>query len=329
MLCSNLFEKAYRKLRKIIFIDRYGKSRKYLYSSYIHMILSLKKNDNDLENLYFAANPNPGAGIGHQMANWIAGYWFAKMFKIKFAHIPFSSKEWEEFLGFGEDEETVENLKKQGYKCVRIPLFIESITDDISMVERIIKSYSGRKIVFLAEQDQFYKEQYGVKDEIQQKFYNAKLRKNQTLLYEKDKFNVAVHIRRGDIVQGESNENLSMRFQDNEYFINALYTALECIKTDKEIHVFVFSQGKEEDYPEFQMIDNIHFCLDMTERDSFLHMVYADAIITSKSSFSYKPALLNRGLKFCPKNFWHGYPDEDEWFLLEENGKIYKGSDSL
>ena len=28
------------------------------------------------DNQYFAAIPNRGAGIGHQLANWIAGYWF-------------------------------------------------------------------------------------------------------------------------------------------------------------------------------------------------------------------------------------------------------------
>ena len=50
-------------------------------------------------------------------------------------------------------------------------------------------------------------------------------------------------------------------------------------------------------------------------------MVYADALITSKSSFSYKPALLNRGVKFSPKNFWHSYPNDPNWILLDEEGK--------
>ena len=51
---------------------------------------------------YFTAIPNPGAGIGHQMANWISGYWFAKQFELPFVHIPFSSTKWDAFLGFGE-----------------------------------------------------------------------------------------------------------------------------------------------------------------------------------------------------------------------------------
>lgn len=58
----------------------------------------------------------------------------------------------------------------------------------------------------------------------------------------------------------------------------------------------------------------------MGAQASFLHMVYADALIMSKSSFSYKPALLNRGIKFCPADFWHGYPKTTDWILLDEEG---------
>jgi hypothetical protein len=50
----------------------------------------------------------------------------------------------------------------------------------------------------------------------------------------------------------------------------------------------------------------------------------ADLLITSKSSFSYKPALLSKGLKVCPKDFWHGYPDTSDWILVDEKGSFYK-----
>lgn len=60
----------------------------------------------------------------------------------------------------------------------------------------------------------------------------------------------------------------------------------------------------------------------MNAKDSFLHIVYADVLITSKSSFSYKPALINRGLKICPENFWHGYPKSDDFVLTDEEGRF-------
>lgn len=57
------------------------------YTSYRH---SLKHNGDGSCVNYIAARPNPGAGIGHQMANWIAGYHLAKVLGLKFANIPFS-----------------------------------------------------------------------------------------------------------------------------------------------------------------------------------------------------------------------------------------------
>ena len=60
----------------------------------------------------------------------------------------------------------------------------------------------------------------------------------------------------------------------------------------------------------------------MNAQESFLHFAYADLLITSKSSFSYKPALLNNGIKVCPKNFWHGYPTSKDWILVENDGTI-------
>jgi hypothetical protein len=94
-----------------------------------------------------------------------------------------------------------------------------------------------------------------------------------------------------------------MRYQDNDYFYNTLsYTLKEIVKTDKKIVIHLFSQGIEKDFEEFKDFPNVNFVY-MNAQDSFLHMVYADCLITSKSSFSYKPALLNKGIKVCPKDF--------------------------
>lgn len=279
---------------------------------------------------YFAARPNPGAGIGHQMANWIAGYWYAKQFNLNFAHIPFSSQkapfaanEWDEFLGFGKGEVGVKSLIKKGYKIVLLPCFEEQERYQMDIIRGIMGSYSDEKVIFLAEQDQFYRDQFGVIDDIQDKFYSAPARSNDRLIYKDGSFNIAIHVRRGDIMRGQSNPNLSMRYLGNDYFINVLKNALEMLKDNENIQIYLFSQGKEEDYPEFSVFDNLHFCLDMGAQESFLHMVYADLLITSKSSFSYKPALLNRaGLKVCPKNFWHGYPGREDWILADDEGHI-------
>lgn len=89
------------------------------------------------------------------------------------------------------------------------------------------------------------------------------------------------------------------------------------MKTDKKIIIHLFSQGIEKDFEEFKDFSNIKFCLEINVQDSFLKMVYADCLITSKSSFSYRPALLNRGIKVCHKDFWYGYLDNNEWILID------------
>ena len=292
------------------------------YPSFWHYKMKGRCEEADLSEHYYAAQPNQGAGIGHQIANWIAGYWWAKQFGLKFAHIPFSTKSWDVFLGFGEGEITVKELKAKGYKVRRLPRFNESRPEEVQLQRVIISSYSGRRVVFVAEQDQSYKNQYGAMEDIQRKFYNAPARKNYFLIYDSNHYNVAIHVRRGDIMTNPNNPNWNMRILSNEYFYHALKESLRIIKTGKKIHIYFFSQGTPDDFPEFKEFKNLHWCFDMSAQQSFLHMVYADLLITSKSSFSYKPALLNKGIKVCPKDFWHGYPDSDDWILCDSHGKF-------
>ena len=302
----------------------------WLYPSWWHSKLFQLKRSSEKYDTYYSARPNPGAGIGHQMANWIAGYWYAKNFKLKFAHLPFSNSAipftestWESFLNFGANEASVKQLiQEKGYKLVRLPIFHEGNQFEISTIEKIIDSYRDEKVILIAEQDQFYRDQYGVMADIQSKFYSSEARKNETLVFNPDEYNIAVHVRRGDIVQhaGKNNPNLTLRWLDNDYFVIAVETAIEYIKTDKKIHLYIFSQATKEELMDFKRFDRVTYCTEMSAQDSFLHMVYADALVTSKSSFSYKPALLNKGIKFCPADFWHGYPRNKDWILLDDKG---------
>lgn len=334
MTVKEISYKIYNKLRAEFVLKVYEKKNYGAYckkyASYRHMVKNNSIVSENTQELYMTARPNPGAGIGHQMANWIAGYWFAEYFQLNFAHTQFSSinnpfvaNDWDEFLGFGTQEVNAKELLKKGWKKVVLPKFDENRKEEVQIIKNIISSYSGQRIVFYLEQDQFYHDQYGVMDEIQKKFYMVHDRTAENLKYCDEEFNIAVHVRRGDIVQmqGEDNPNLTMRWMDNAYFVNALRYTLSTIQTEKKVHIYLFSQGTKEDYPEFDEFSNVTFCLDMSAKESFLHMVYADALITSKSSFSYKPALLCKGLKICPANFWHGYPKKNDWILLNDKGE--------
>lgn len=318
------YPKFKRKIwAKTVALSRNKSFYPYIYLSYWHYLLHKNGADGNSQ-CYYAARPNPGAGIGHQLANWIAGYWYAKQFGLKFAYLPFSSTSWDDFLGFGENEVTVKELKSKGYKVRKLPLFNECDIAEKNRCLQIIRSYGNEKVVFVAEQDQFYKAQHGVMEDLKNKFYSAPSRKNDSLLYSDANFNIAIHVRRGDIMVDQSNPNLAMRYLSNDYFEKVLAQVYEHFKVsqDNPIHIYFFSQGKPEDYPEFASYHNLHWCMDMGAQASFLHMVYADVLITSKSSFSYKPALLSNGIKICPKNFWHGYPETKDWVMVENDGEI-------
>ena len=296
----------------------------WIYVARWHAVI-FQRNTGNAHKSYLSAVPNPGAGIGHQMANWIAGLWFSKYFGMQFAHIPFSSELWENLLGLGQTLPLVSNLvNKQQYKKVQLPLFDESSESEVQLIQKLIASYGDQKIVFILEQDQFYRDQFGVMQELKNRFFNSPSRLNDKFLFCDELLNIAIHVRRGDIVDGQrtGNKNLTLRWQDTSYFTNVLRSVLSNIQANKQPKVYVFSQGVLGDLSEFDQFGNVQYCFEMSPQDSFLHMVYADILITSKSSFSYKPALLCNGLKVCPRNFWHGYPDDPLWVLADEDGSF-------
>jgi len=345
MNIREIFFKTKDKVHKIFWADQKGtvSTDRYFrkYKSYRHYLHQIKQNQKNKKYKkaeqtvvrYLAARPNPGAGIGHQMANWMAGYWYAGFFHLSFAHIPFSnshipgsSNKWENFLGFGRQETKFETLKQRGYKVVRLPEFDEKSELEIGKIRGVIQSYKdNEKVVFLLEQDQFLKDLFLIQKDIKDKFYNNPERNVNKLIFDMDCYNIAIHIRRGDIVQNTKaaeNQNLTMRWLDNGYYSNVLKQVLQKIATNKTIAVYIFSQGSISDFKEFEKIEQIHFCLNMKETDTFYHMVMADLLITSKSSFSYKPALLSKGIKVCPANFWHGYPEKPDWWMADDYGNL-------
>jgi hypothetical protein len=265
---------------------------------------------------YYTANPHIGAGIGHQIGNYISGFHHAKYMGLEFVHIPFYNEKWERLLGFGENEMQIKALKR--IKKRRLPFFEE---DNADLQKEIIDSYKGENVIFIEEQDQGYKNSYTEMAFLKRKFYNARARKEDKLIYSKENLNIAIHIRRGDIMMnGKVNTMHEIRFQHNSYYVNVLNCITGNIETERNICAYIYSQGNEADFPEFKDFNNITFCLNMNPYDSFIHLVYADLLVTGKSGFSYIPALLSNGIKICPEDFWHGYPPSEDWILADEQG---------
>lgn len=295
-----------------------------VYRSYMHYRLSriLKTKDKD-ESIkhYLTEKPNYGAGIGHQLANWNCGLYFAGKYNLQFAHFPFSTEKWESFLGFGEGEVAAKDLIDSGkYRIVRLPKFDSTSDEEIALIGNIISSYTRKEVLFMLEGDQGYKRQCDTSKILSEKFFKAPSRKNDQIKFSTDTFNIAVHIRRR--MKVETDEVWITRGLDNEYFSNILGQTLEIIEPGKKIEIYLFSQGNVEEFPEFSKFENMHYCMDMGPIESVLHMVNADLLISSKSSFSYKPALISKGIQIAPKTFWHAYPDTDQYILADNGGNF-------
>ena len=112
--------------------------------------------------------------------------------------------------------------------------------------------------------------------------------------------NVVLHIRRGDIGSLRAKSGHTNRWLDNVYYIQCLdWLLTEGYRLEK---IFLISEGEREDVIEFSRF-NVIWRLNTSTMEAFNLMVSSNILITSKSSFSYYPALLTRGLVLYLINF--------------------------
>lgn len=320
-----LLDKIYRKMHWVLFSKCHiEKHRFLLYPSYRHYIKHRsQKQAENAEHLYLTAQPNKGAGIGHQIDGWIAGYLWAKRWKIPYAYSGFSDSEWDKKLGFGEHIVDAKMLlKQQGYKRRTLPYFDIGSKQEIEEVKNIAYSYAGEKTLLFLELDQFCCRQYEAAEDLQTIFNKAKARETDYELYSKDHFNIALHIRRGDIVGqgGEAKQEYQQRWLNDDYYVRILDDLLCMVPVEWSCRIYLFSQGEAEDFAKFQKYSNLKLCLELSAQDTFVLLTKADMLVTGKSSFSFDAALLSKGIKICPESFWGTYPQGQDWVLVEDEG---------
>jgi hypothetical protein len=107
--------------------------------------------------------------------------------------------------------------------------------------------------------------------------------------YPTKRYNVAVHVRRGDISPCGKYSN---RYLPNSHYLDILQLYIP-----NESSVAVFSESSSlESFDDF-LLRNYSVMLDTALADVWQSILTADYIILSKSSFSFFPAMLNRRAK--------------------------------
>lgn len=130
--------------------------------------------------------------------------------------------------------------------------------------------------------------------------YYSSVKPNISKIYNKDKFNVAIHIRRGDV----SSEKHTSRYTSNTIYMSLLQKIK--IPTNNFV-LHIFSQGNKNDFKEFSTLKDVQYHLDTDVKEAFHCLVKADLLIVCKSSFSYCAALLNENMVNGDliKDWWH------------------------
>lgn len=310
-----IINKILLKLKIILYLKILIKTPFYFYF-YKSFLISkyLKKKSKIKKKNYLTIIPNPGAGIGHQLANYNAAIWFSKKFSLNHIHYDFSLEKWNKYFRFDLTSENSNKLFNKGYKKIKLPRFNEKNLKEVNTIKKIISFYNCQKTIFFLEHNQSYKKQFETQKELKYKFFFIN-RNNHKLIYNKKNFNIAIHIRLGDILLNKNIKN--KRLLNINYYINAI-NYIKKLRTSKKKMIYIFSNGSSKHYDKLFKFKNIFDIKNLSDLNTFNHFINSNLLVISRSSFSYKAGLISNNIKLAPINFWHDYPKDKKWKIINE-----------
>jgi len=248
-------------------------------------------------------------GIGSQYQKIITLYAVARKHNLKYIHIPISighnyekdeewDNKWDKFFNLkkisNNDEIDIDNLDKE---------FILNNYD----FKNILDEKDSKKLYFVFHTLTIFEKNpdYYFKD-IQDDLINAynETNNNRKLIYNKNKINIAIHIRvfndYDNICENinsyiTSDKNLSYRYYYTSEMYEKLIIDLRNKNPNSDIHIFSQEKYFDIKFKNLRKIKdiNIHFN-DLNLFDTFYHLSKADILITGLSYFSIIAALYNK-----------------------------------
>jgi hypothetical protein len=192
-------------------------------------------------------------------------------------------------------------------------------------IDRFIQAHSGDNIAFRIRNNRFGDYEYAsTRDWFSEAYYEARKSAPIALVYDPKKLNIAVHIRRGDLLPGRQFSDLSSRMLPDAWYLEVLDTVLS--QSNRPVAIHLFSEGKNGQYHSedgspfswkgyFKKTSyEIHEHIDSDFLSAFHHLIHADILLGSKSGMSHLAAMLSDQCKLMPK-MWHSYRGSNQ--LLE------------
>ena len=262
------------------------------------------------------------SSMGHCMYNYLVGLLLSKKLDMKFVHkdLSNSSSRFNSLFNLNSVFPTVDQIEFQ--RVVKIPIIHEKANHlDVSNVnslhnfdyDKICNSISENvdnnisTLFVIGDTTGNHLPGLMIVDseciiEDLQKAYWSKNENNKTV-YNNDFINVAIHIRRGDVITLVHPD----RWRDNNYYCDLISQIKSKIPKSK---FFVFTEGSKKDFPEFAKISNLtsefyefslfgenqmfnqNYISDINvivggiDYEVFHQFVSSDILVTGQSSFS-------------------------------------------
>ncbi len=263
-------------------------------------------------------------GAGAQIHGVLSTVLYAHENQIKYVHTPFQKishnydndldweKNWENFINLGANQLFIDEIDLQDLNIVRF-----NLNDRIHIEPKEQTLYV---VPHCHDGDWDPNKYLKLTSEIYYNFNNSSYKIHS--YFDPNKLNIAVHLRRGDV---KINNIYFPRYTDNSVYRNII-TQIGGIMTeislDPEIVFHIYSEGSTEEFSDLYNYEkSIILHINESPFTTFHHMVFADILVTSKSSFSYSAALLSRGIKiYIP--FWHR--SLHDWIVTDKDGNFNK-----
>eukprot|EP00668_Euglena_longa_P012318 GGOE01014757.1.p1 GENE.GGOE01014757.1~~GGOE01014757.1.p1 ORF type:complete len:395 (-),score=38.63 GGOE01014757.1:365-1549(-) len=283
-------------------------------------------------NGYITITPDT-AGLGHSQGTRNSALLVALAtadLGLCFAHPPLHTQHmmWESFLGFGHGftpssqlQANWEHIQLRGNRSW--PL--SQVVADIRQSEARRQGAGKGIVVYHLGQHQDTIDHCASASILRANYLLARATKPAQPLWDVNCWNVALHIRRGDVNKATKVGD-NARVQPNSYF-KAVVHRLDHLLTvdltgDHRVCYHVITQGNDKlreematDFPKA----NVH--MNTEERRTFHSFVVADIFVGSRSRFSHLPAMLSDSIKLMYWPFHYAFCD-DTWVRVAKDGSF-------
>jgi hypothetical protein len=268
---------------------------------------------------FLTAIPNQFCGIGHSSTEWNTAYQWAPRLGLEFVDTRMAEP-WASFLGFGATaRKWTEVLRTERPVIVRLPYVTWGAgIDSCAFLQPVVDAiHSHRNLLFVLADGQNCYDHTANAARQQSDFLVHGRWQHLPEHREPGRLNVAVHIRRGDVVAMKSRGqgNWQQRFVGADWFANVMLRVLEEHRDERPLF-HLYSQGGAEEFADLGSRFELRLHLDAGEQECLLNMSRADVLVMSPSGFSYLAAILSRGRKIARVPWWHHLPQGTDWTLL-------------